>query len=43
MDLTFGVENITDKHYTESITYDHNYVPLPGRTYRVGVTMQFEN
>lgn len=41
MDLTFAVENITDKHYTESITYDHNYVPLPGRTYRVGVSMSF--
>lgn len=43
MDLSFVVENITDKHYTESVTYDHNYVPLPGRTYRIAATMRFLN
>lgn len=43
MDLNFTVENLTDKHYSESITFEHNYVPLPGRTYRIGASMRFEN
>lgn len=48
MELTFAVDNITDKHYSESIssdpvTFASIYVPQPGRTYRVGVTMRFLN
>jgi outer membrane cobalamin receptor len=39
-ELTFAIDNITDKHYTES-SPEYGYYPLPGRTYRVGVTMRF--
>jgi vitamin B12 transporter len=48
MEVTFAVDNITDKHYAESIGYDNvvyaaHHIPQPGRTYRFGVTMRFLN
>lgn len=36
-DFYFGVDNITNKHYTESAFFD----PMPGRTFGVGVNMRF--
>lgn len=36
-DFYVAVDNITDKHYTESIVFD----PMPGRTFGAGVTMRF--
>ena len=35
----FSVDNITDKHYTESIGFD----PMPGRTFGVGATIRFKD
>lgn len=49
MELTFAVENITNKHYAESIGYNNNapygahHIPQPGRTFRFDVTMRFLN
>jgi vitamin B12 transporter len=34
-----SVDNITDKHYTESIGFD----PMPGRTFGAGATIRFLN
>ncbi len=36
-DFYVAVDNITDKHYTESIVFD----PMPGRTFGAGVTIRF--
>jgi vitamin B12 transporter len=36
-DFYLMVDNITDKHYTESISFD----PMPGRTFGAGMTIRF--
>jgi outer membrane receptor protein involved in Fe transport len=41
-DLFFAVDNLTDKHYTESFGF-HGYVPQPGRTYAAGLTIRFDD
>lgn len=37
-----GVDNITDKHYVGSVSYGTFY-PMPGRTYRMSVSIRFLN